>query len=135
MRRLLGTFLAFGALNAFAGGWFGLSGAPGVPTEWLDGSPFGTYFVPSLVLFFVVGGTLLLAAISVFTRSRNATLLSVIAGVILLGWIAIQVGIIGYVSWMQPATVIGAVLILGLASTLGSGESAAPPRLRGRARV
>ena len=40
IRRLLGALLAFGALNAFAGGYCGLSGAEGVPRKWLAGSPF-----------------------------------------------------------------------------------------------
>ena len=54
------------ALNAFAGGYYGLSGADGVPREWLAGSPFSDYVVPSLVLFVVVGGALALAALMVF---------------------------------------------------------------------
>ena len=38
IRTLLGALLAFGALNAFAGGYYGMSGAAGVPREWLAGS-------------------------------------------------------------------------------------------------
>ena len=63
IRHALGGLLAFGALNAFAGGYYGLSGAPGVPVEWLEGSPFSDYTVPSLILFIVVGGSLLIAAV------------------------------------------------------------------------
>jgi hypothetical protein len=48
VRRALGVLLAFGAINAFAGGYYGLSGAKGVPVEWPDGSPFGSYFIPVL---------------------------------------------------------------------------------------
>ena len=40
IRYLLGALLTFGAINAFAGGYYGLSGAKGVPLEWLEGSPF-----------------------------------------------------------------------------------------------
>src|SRR6185503_7859661 len=40
LRGVLGGLLAFGALNAFAGGLYGMSGAPDVPREWLEGSPF-----------------------------------------------------------------------------------------------
>ena len=50
IRLVLGGLLAFGALNAFGGGVYGLSGAEGVPLELLEGSPFKTYFVPSLIL-------------------------------------------------------------------------------------
>jgi hypothetical protein len=70
-RNLLGALLAFGAINAFAG-WYGLSGVPGVPLDWLAGSQFTNYFIPSVVLFVVVGGALAFAAIAVFARWRLA---------------------------------------------------------------
>lgn len=35
---------------ALAGAWYALGGAPDVPTEWLDGSPFADYRVPGLIL-------------------------------------------------------------------------------------
>ena len=125
VRCLLGGLLAFGALNAFAGGYYGLSGAEGVPVEWLQGSPFSDYTVPSLVLLIMVGGSLLVATAAVFARSRVARACALLAGAIVLIWIAVQVTIIGYVSWMQPATVIGGVLILLLAWALP------PPRAPG----
>lgn len=114
-RCALGLLLAFGALNAFAGGFYGMSGAEGVPTEWLANSPFTTYFVPGLILFVVVGGSLLAAAIAVFWRSRRARMMALGAGGIVLGWLAVQLSIIGYVSWMQPVTAIGAIAVLALA--------------------
>jgi hypothetical protein len=114
-RYSLGGLLAFGALNAFAGGYYGMSGAEDVPREWLEGSPFKNYFIPGLVLFVVVGGSLLAAAIVVFAGLRLACLVAIAAGVVVLGWLAAETLIIGYVSWMQPATTIGALLILLLA--------------------
>ena len=45
-RYLLVVWLMFGAINAFAGGYYGLSGAKGVPLEWLASSPFSDYFHP-----------------------------------------------------------------------------------------
>jgi hypothetical protein len=30
----------------------------------------------------------------------------------LLGWLAVEMAIIGYVSWMQPATTIGGLLVI-----------------------
>jgi hypothetical protein len=112
VRYALGGLLAFGALNAFGGGYYGLSGAKGVPVEWLQGSPFSDYTVPSLILFVIVGGSFLTAAIAVFARARIARASGLIAGAIVLIWIAIQIAIIGYVSWMQPATAIGGTGIL-----------------------
>jgi len=112
MRVALGMLLGFGAINAFGGAYYGLTGAKGVPREWLEGSPFSDYAIPSLVLGAVVGGSLLLAAVAVFGRWRKARLLATGAGAILLGWIAVQVAIIGYVSWMQPVTAACGVAIL-----------------------
>jgi len=118
IRCMLGGLLAFGALNAFGGGYYGLSGAEGVPTEWLQGSPFVDYTIPSLILFVVVGGSLLVASIAVFMRLRIARFTAFSAGVIALGWIVTQMAIIGYVSWMQPTTAIAGVAILTLARLL-----------------
>lgn len=120
MRYVLGALLAFGALNAFGGGCYGLAGARDVPTAWLEGSPFSDYFIPSLVLFVIVGGAFLIASIAVFACWRAARVLALLAGVVVLGWLAVQVAIIGYVSWMQPVTASTALVVLGLASLLSS---------------
>jgi len=124
LRQLLGALLAFAALNAFAGGSYGLTGAKGVPREWLRGSPFPDYFVPSLVLILVVGGSFLLAAVAVFARWRHDRLLAILAGAVVFGWLAVEVAIIGYVSWMQPATAIGGALVFCLAWQLPSARGA-----------
>jgi hypothetical protein len=112
IRYLLGGLLAFGALNAVAGGYYGLSGAEGVPLEWLEGSPFRSYYVPSLILLVVVGGSFSFAAIAVLSGSCIARVSAVGSGIVVLVWIAAQVSIIGYVSWMQPVTAIAGMLIL-----------------------
>lgn len=116
IRFSLASLLGFGALNAFAGGYYGLSGAEGVPLEWLAGSPFSDYTIPSAILFVVVGGSMLAAAIAVATRARVARAAAMAAGAIVLIWIAVQIAIIGYVSWMQPATAAGGLAVLTLAS-------------------
>jgi hypothetical protein len=110
--------LAFMALNAFAGGYYGLAGATGVPREWLARSPFTDYVVPSLILAFVVGGTFLGAAFAVFAGLPSARRLSAAAGVVVLVWIAAQVAIIGPVSWLQPAVALVGVLVFMLARKL-----------------
>ena len=123
IRTLLGALFAFGAVNAFAGGYYGLSGAEGVPREWLAGSPFSDYVVPSLALFVVVGGALALAAIMVFRGHPLARAIAWAAAAVLLVWIVVQVAIIGYVSWMQPATFAAGLLMLLLISLLPSTAS------------
>ena len=113
IRYLLGSLLAFGVLNPIGGGYYGLSGAAGVPTEWLEGSAFSDYFFPSLILLVVVGGSFVRAAIVVFAGLRIARV-ALTAGLVVLGWLAAQVAIIGYVLWMQPTTGIAGVLVLVL---------------------
>ena len=112
IRIFLGTLLAIIALNAIGGGCYGLAGAASVPQEWLEGSPFHSYFIPGLILLVVVGGSTLFASVAVFRKASWAPLLSMITAIILFGWIITQLLIIGYVSWMQPAIFSSAAVIL-----------------------
>jgi len=106
--------LAFGTANAIGGGYLSLNGAECEPTEWPEGSPFRDYFVPSLILFTVVGGARLFATIAVLATLHVERLAAFSAGTIVVGWRTVQVVIIGHVSWMQPVTGIGALLIFVL---------------------
>lgn len=114
IRYTLGFLLALLALNAFAGGYYGMAGAKTVPIEWLKGSPFRSYFIPGLILFICVGGSALIAAIAVFRRRHIARKAAFMCSIITLLWLSVQVAIIGYVSWMQPTTAIAAVIIFCL---------------------
>jgi hypothetical protein len=118
VRSTLGSLLAFCALNAVGGGLYGVSGAAGVPTEWLVGSPFRDYSVPSLILIGGVGGSHAFAAFRVFARRPHARPAAIAAGLILMVWIAAQVLIIGYVSWLQPFMAVLSLAILALATAL-----------------
>ena len=86
--------------------------------EWLAGSPFSDYFIPSLSLFVLVGGVLLVAALAVIGRRQSGRVSALAAGAVLLVWIAVQVAVIGYVSWMQPVTFAAGVAVLMLAARL-----------------
>lgn len=112
--RILSSLHAIIALNAIGGGLFGLTGAHGVPVEWLRRTPFPSDVVPSLILLVVVGGAHSLAAIHVGRRRAHARIVSLAAGAILLGWISVQVALIGYVSWLQPAVALAALVNLAL---------------------
>jgi peptidoglycan/LPS O-acetylase OafA/YrhL len=70
--------------------------------------------VPGIVLFAVVGGSQALAAWAEIRRWPWAGWLSVVAGVVLAGWIAVQVAMIGLGHPMQPALFVAGVLIAGL---------------------
>lgn len=113
-RIMLGTILGFTALNAIGGGIYGLLGAQHLPREWLTGTPFSSYLLPSLILLFAVGGSSALAAVAVFRRWRPAALISLAAALVLLGFVVAEVVLIGYVSFLQPVMVLVAKAILVL---------------------
>lgn len=118
LRILTGILLAVIALNAFGGGYYAMAGAENVPLEWLANSPFTSYFIPGLFLFAVVGGCCTVGAIALFRKHKYANYISLFCALLLMSWILIQVGTIGYVSPLQPAVFIAAVLIAILASIL-----------------
>ncbi len=118
IRIILAPLLLVVAINAFGGGIYGMVGAKDIPPEWLQGSPFSSYFIPSLFLFVVIGGACLLAAMMVFRRKSMARNASFICGLLMLAWIIAQVAIIGFVSWLQPAIVMSGLLTLFLARKL-----------------
>ena len=118
IRYTLGTLLGFAALNAFGGGYYAISGAKGVPLEWLQGSPFESYLVPGLILFGIVGGAFLVASVAVLRRLRFAKSATYSSVLIVSVWLLVQMVIIGYVSWMQPATAAVSLIIFFLARTL-----------------
>ncbi len=79
-----------------------MGGGLDLPSEWLDGTPFDDYFIPGLILLVVVGGSMLAASLAVWSRNTFAGPASLVVGSILVIWIAVQVVLIGYRSWMQP---------------------------------
>jgi hypothetical protein len=109
---------AFVALSAFvAGAMFVVEPSGrlmGMTEATLVRSPFRSYLVPGIVLFTVVGGTQALAAWAEMRRWKSAGWLSVVAGVALAGWIAVQVAMIGLGHPMQPSLFVAGVVIAGL---------------------
>lgn len=124
IKNLLAALLLLMAMNAFGGGYYGMDGAKDVPLEWLEGSPFKSYFVPSLLLFTVVGGSCFVAAVLVFLMHPKAQRFSILAALILLGWIGVQVAYIGFASWLQPTVAIAAAVMLLLSFLLPKNEAA-----------
>ena len=112
MQLLCAGLLLVTGLNALGGGIYGMIFSRNLPLEWLAGSPFRSYFIPSLFLLVAVGGSTLLSSIFIFTSHRSANVMVVITCSILLLWIIAQVSLIGLVSWLQPAIAIIAVLVL-----------------------
>ncbi len=80
------------AVSAFEGGRALLRGDYNqyVSVTWLEGTPFVDYTVPSLVLMIVVGGSALLAAATAFLHREWAVLDSMLAGLIMVGFLVVE---------------------------------------------
>lgn len=93
--------MAFQGLSGLAGG-VGLVGDPsgaavGIPVAWLEGSPFTDFLLPGLVLFTVLGVAPLLTVYGLWRGQAWSWTASMLVGGALLGWLGVQVAVIGYV--------------------------------------
>jgi hypothetical protein len=78
----------FVALTAVFGGIALAAGVDRFPADWLIGTPFSSYLIPGLILAVVVGGSAVAAAVATLRRPDNGALTSILAGAVLLGWLA-----------------------------------------------
>jgi hypothetical protein len=118
-RWALGAVEGMVAVSAAGGAMYGLSGAEGVDTAWLQGSPFSSYVIPSLVLLIAVGGSAAAALAGLLRGSRRAPPLAVCAGAILVGWIAVEVIWIPF-SPLQPACLLAGLAMIALGRVIDS---------------
>lgn len=72
------------------------------PREYLEGSPFGSYLVPGIILGLVLGGLHLVAFALIVRRSRWWVLAGAVAAFDTLIWIFVQMVIIPF-SFLQAA--------------------------------
>ena len=91
------------ALNVV--GWFNLVSAlvgavgliafdgMGIPLQWLDPTPFASYFWPGVILGVVVGGSQALAVVALWRRHPLARGLSVAAGLVMMIWIFVEIAL------------------------------------------
>lgn len=63
---------------------------------------FNNFLVPGLVLLFLVGIGHLTTVLLFWKKSSLAPVAGFSMGNILIGWIVVQIMLIGYASWMQP---------------------------------
>jgi hypothetical protein len=104
----------FNALSAIGGGIALLAGTyqDGVlieaggrarfPLEWLQHTPFSDYTIPALILSIGVGGSSLIAAVLVFTGREEGVLASVVVGLVMTGFIVVEVVMLKRgISWIE----------------------------------
>ncbi|WP_202876820.1 hypothetical protein [Microbacterium sp. RG1] len=83
-------------LASAVAGMIGLTvgGGMGLPVEWLDGTPFATYFWPGVILGVVVGGMQALAVIAQYRRYALAWGLQAAAGLVMMIWIFVELAML-----------------------------------------
>jgi hypothetical protein len=105
-RIALGILDWFVALTAGAGGMALATGmeATRFPPDMLKGSPFGDHVVPGLILAIVVGGSAAVGALAIWFRPAAGASATVLAGLVLMGWIAGEVLMLSGTarSWLEP---------------------------------
>jgi hypothetical protein len=124
-RVVLVALNGFVAITALGGGLALASGLEGsrFPATWLVGTPFSSYVAPGLILAGLVGGSAVAATFGALRSAELGGRLSLLAGVMLIGWIAGEIGILTAdgetVSGTEAGylTVGAAMLVLGSAIT------------------
>jgi hypothetical protein len=131
VRIAIGVPEAFNALSAIGGGIVLLLGTykDGVlieaggraqfPLEWLQHTPFSDYTIPALILMIGVGGSSLIGAVLVFTGREEGVLASVAAGLVMAGFIVVEVVMLKQgISWTLGLYFGLGLAIAGLATSL-----------------
>jgi hypothetical protein len=137
MRLRNALMIAFGCVqllagvSAMAGGAALVANPSGallaMPLELLDETPFRSYLIPGLILCVVVGGSLVAAGLVALRRRPSAPQWGIVAGLILVIWIATQIALIGYLHPIQAAYLsVGAGIAAwsALLGFIGSGPAA-----------
>jgi hypothetical protein len=109
-------------LNAIYGGVGLIRDGMGMPAEWLDSTPFGSWALPGVFLLAVVGVPMLAAAAAEILRSRWAYLASLAAAACQVAWIIAQVLILQRYYFLQPVLFAAGVVVGGLAVWSHRGE-------------
>jgi hypothetical protein len=94
IRIALLAIAAFIATSAIEGGVAVLGGVVfgyKLPLSWLAGTPFSDYTIPGLALAIVVGGSALIAAATIFIHREWAGLVSVVAGLVMAGYLVVEI--------------------------------------------
>jgi hypothetical protein len=110
-RGLIALIVLVGAMAFVCGIGLIINGL-GMPEAELDGTPFSSYLIPGLVLCLVVGGSLLGAACLAHRQSPLASLATLGAGCVLLGWIIVEAVLINAGRALQGAIFLIALTII-----------------------
>ena len=102
------------AVGALGGSWGLVSGSVDA-SSYVHRLPFRSTVLGGIALAAIVAVPATVALVATWTGRRWSAVANVVVGGLLMGWIVVQVGIIGLSSWLQPVMFVwgGAILVLG----------------------
>lgn len=113
-RSLVGLHL-FNGITAVAGGFALMAGViDSQANAWLGHTAFNGLYFPGIILFAIVGGSSLFAALCLLKRTNESTSLSLLAGLIMLFWIIGEVVSIRTFHFLQVIYVITSLSVIYL---------------------
>ena len=105
MRLILFILTAFSAVTAIFSGLLMINDPEGrllnIPLTILSATPFKNFFIPGLILTLIVGGTNMIAVIGFLLQAKYQLNWSIAGGIVLCGWILIQLIMLGFTHWLQ----------------------------------
>ena len=83
-------------------------------TQLLKGTPFSDFRVPGLLLFIALGVGATIPLVGHIARARWAVSSCLMLGLALIGWIIIQVLLVGFISRLQPLYAIVGIAVVAI---------------------
>lgn len=92
-------------------------GMLGIPSQWIQDSPFGSYLIPGVFLLVVLGVGSFVTVFGIARRRVWAWPVGIALGIVTVLWIVVQYGVIQQYFFLQPViagvgTAIVALLLL-----------------------
>ncbi|MGS0688885.1 hypothetical protein ACVBEQ_27670 [Nakamurella sp. GG22] len=120
------VFVAVGAV--YGGVGLIADNSIGMLPEWLDGTPFSSWTLPGIFLLMIVAAPMFVAAVAELRRVRWAYAASLVAGAAMVGWIVVQLLVIGRYFFLQPIMFACGAAVIVLAWAVHHGERVLPTR-------
>ena len=122
MKSLLFILVSFVAVTATLSGLIMISNPDGgvmnLPLSLLDGTPFKDFLIPGILLSTIVGGVNLLAVFYNIQRHVNRYNWAMAGGIMISGWIVVQMILIQAAHWLHFLYLGIGILIVLLAYQL-----------------
>ena len=116
MKSILFILVSFIAVTALVSGIVMISNPDGsimnLPLGLLDGTPFRDFKIPGILLAVFVGGTNLFAVFFNLKRHRSRYNWALAGGLVISGWIIIQMILIGTFHWLHVFYLAIGILIM-----------------------